>query len=176
MHWKNQSSQNHKKKASEEIKIQGDVFFPSKCGIVYVHKVSEGQTVNQYYYNKVLIVLRERLRRRRPDLSKKNSWILHQDSVPAHSPLYVKLLFFKYGIAVLNYPPYWPLWLLYFLRSNRRLREQDLMVWKQSKGKRLRFSTSWQQQTSSTALNSGKFVWSFVDISMESTKRINCVI
>ena len=66
--------------------------------------VSEGQTVNQVYYKK----LRERVRRRRPDLWKNVSWLLHQDNAPAHNALSVKTFLTKYKIAVLEHPPYSP--------------------------------------------------------------------
>ncbi|KAJ8944076.1 hypothetical protein NQ318_005986 [Aromia moschata] len=77
-------------------------------GIVYVHWIPEDQTVDQHYYIEVLTVLRERARRRRPDLWKTKSWKIHQDNAPAHSALSVKAFIAKYGITVLEYPPYSP--------------------------------------------------------------------
>ncbi|KAJ8932338.1 hypothetical protein NQ318_019020, partial [Aromia moschata] len=56
-------------------------------GIVYVHWAPESQTVTQHYYIEVLTALRERVRRRRPDLWKTKSWKNHQDIAPAHSAL-----------------------------------------------------------------------------------------
>jgi len=52
--------------------------------------VPEGQTVNQVYYKEVLTNLREWVRRRRPEIWKNGSWVLHQDNAPAHSALSVK--------------------------------------------------------------------------------------
>ena len=51
--------------------------------------VTSGQTVNQQYYIEVLMKLRERVRRKRPELWR-NWWILHPDNVPAHNTSSVK--------------------------------------------------------------------------------------
>jgi alpha-L-fucosidase len=59
-------------------------------GIIMTEWVPEGQTVNQTYYKEVLIKLRERIRKKRPDLWKNEAWILHQDNAPAHNSLSVK--------------------------------------------------------------------------------------
>ncbi|KAJ8935777.1 hypothetical protein NQ318_017670 [Aromia moschata] len=60
------------------------------------------------------------------DLWKTKSWKIHQDN-SAHSALSVKALFAKYGITVLEHPPYSPDFAdfascdyFYFPRSNRR--------------------------------------------------------
>ncbi|PNF25886.1 hypothetical protein B7P43_G11147 [Cryptotermes secundus] len=53
-------------------------------GIVHIDWVREGQTVNQVYYKEVLIILCEHVRRR-PEMWKKDSWILHHDYVPAYN-------------------------------------------------------------------------------------------
>ena len=69
--------------------------------------VPEGQTVNQVYY-KVLTNLRERVRRRRPEMCKNGSWVLHHDKAPAHNALSVKTFLTKNKITVLEHPPYSP--------------------------------------------------------------------
>jgi transposase len=51
--------------------------------------------------------LRERIRRKRPELWK-NGFILHQDNVPAHTALSVKQFLAEKQIAVLEHPPYSP--------------------------------------------------------------------
>ncbi|KAJ8950803.1 hypothetical protein NQ318_012665 [Aromia moschata] len=64
-------------------------------------------TVSRHYYIEVLTALRERVRRRRPDLwTKTKSWKIHQDNALAHSALPVKAFFAKYDITVLEYPPH----------------------------------------------------------------------
>ena len=66
----------------------------------------EGQTVNQVYYTEVLTNLRERVRRR-TEMWKNGSWLLHQGNAPAHNALSVKFLT-KHKITVLEHPPYSP--------------------------------------------------------------------
>jgi hypothetical protein len=70
--------------------------------------VPEGQAVNQVYYKKVLTILREGMRRKRPEIWKKGSWILHHDTAPAHNALSVKTFLAKHKIPVLEHPPYSP--------------------------------------------------------------------
>ena len=64
------------------------VFFDIQ-GIVMAEWVPSSQMVNQQYYNEVLMKLRERVRKKRPELWR-NWWILHQDNVPVHNTLSVK--------------------------------------------------------------------------------------
>jgi len=66
------------------------VFFDIQ-GIVHVDWVPEGQTINQVYYKEVLTNFHERVRRRRPEMWKNSSWVLHQDNAPAHNALSVSL-------------------------------------------------------------------------------------
>ena len=56
-------------------------------GTVHYEFVPTGQTVNQVYYLEVLERLREKVRRKRPELFANNSWILHHDNAPAHATL-----------------------------------------------------------------------------------------
>jgi hypothetical protein len=70
--------------------------------------VSEGQTVNQVYSKVVLTIHREQVRRNRPEMWKKGSWILHHDNAPAHSALSVKTFLAKHKISILEHPPYSP--------------------------------------------------------------------
>ena len=63
---------------SVQIKSQNNVadFFDIR-GIVHNKFVPTGQTVNQVYYLAVLKSLREKVRRKRPEIFANNSWILH---------------------------------------------------------------------------------------------------
>ncbi|VVC33042.1 Transposase, type 1 [Cinara cedri] len=70
--------------------------------------VPEGQTVNQIYYLSVLATLRERVRKKRPELWKNNSWILHQDNALAHNALSVKQYLAGKRTPVLEHAPYSP--------------------------------------------------------------------
>ena len=66
--------------------------------------VPEGQTINQVYYKEVLTNLHERVRRR-PEMWKNGSWVLHQDNALAHNALSVKTFSTKHKITVLDHPP-----------------------------------------------------------------------
>lgn len=109
MHWKSPSSPRAKKARMSKSKFKAMliVFFDIH-GIVNLHWVPEGQTINQHYYLHVLAELRERIRKKRPELWKDKSWVLHQDNAPAHSALSVKRFLAKFSIPVLDHPPYSP--------------------------------------------------------------------
>lgn len=109
MHWKTPTSPRTKKARMSKSKFKAMmiVFFDIH-GIVYLNWVPEDQTVNQLYYLEVLAQLRERIRKKRPELWKNKSWILHQDNAPAHSAFSVKAFLAKHSIPVLNHPPYSP--------------------------------------------------------------------
>jgi len=53
--------------------------------------VLTGQRVNHIYYLEVMKRLREKVRRKRPELFASNSWILHHDNAPAHTALSVRV-------------------------------------------------------------------------------------
>lgn len=109
MHWKSPSSPKIKKAkmSKSRLKAMLIVFFDIK-GVILIEWVPAGQTVNQAYYKTVLQKLRERVRKKRPDLWKNNAWILHQDNAPAHTALSVKQFLADNKIPVLNHPPYSP--------------------------------------------------------------------
>jgi len=77
-------------------------------GIVHYEFVPTGQTVNQVYYLKVLKRLREKVRRKRPELFSGNSWILHHDNVLVHTALLVREFLATKQITVLEHPAYSP--------------------------------------------------------------------
>ena len=62
---------------------------------------------DQVYYKEVLTNLHERVRRR-PEMWKNDSWVLHQDNAPAHNALSVKTFLTKHKINVLKHAPYSP--------------------------------------------------------------------
>ena len=83
------------------------VFFDIR-GIVHVDWMPEGQSVNQVYYEEFSTNLHEWVRRRRPEMGKNSSWVLHQDNMLAHNDLPVKTFLMKHKITVLEHPPYSP--------------------------------------------------------------------
>jgi hypothetical protein len=77
-------------------------------GIVHHEFVPTGQTVNQVYYLEVLKRLREKVRRKLPELFASNSWILHHDNVPANTALSVREFLATKQITLLEHPAYSP--------------------------------------------------------------------
>jgi len=75
-------------------------------GIVHYEFVPTGQTVNQVYYLEVLEMLREKVRRKRPEFFANNSWILHHDNASAHTALSVREFLATKQITVLEHPAY----------------------------------------------------------------------
>jgi len=91
MHWKSPSSPKQRKAGQSVSKFRAMmVVFIDIRGTVHVDWVPEGQTLNQVYYKEVLTNLRERVRRRRPEMWKNGSWVLHQDNAPTNTALPVK--------------------------------------------------------------------------------------
>jgi len=91
MHWKSPQSPRKKKARMSKSKFKAMmIVFFRYPEVIYIDWVPEGQTVNQVYYKNVLTILRERVHRRRPDMWKNASWILHHDNAPAHNALSVK--------------------------------------------------------------------------------------
>ena len=74
----------------------------------FIMFVPTGQRVNQVYYLEVLKRLREKVRRKRPEIFANNSWILHHDNTPAHTPLSVGEFLTTKQITVLEHPVYSP--------------------------------------------------------------------
>ena len=56
----------------------------------------------------VLKGLREKVRRKRPELFANSSWILHHDNAPAHPALSVRKVLATKQITVLEHPAYSP--------------------------------------------------------------------
>jgi len=109
MQWKSPSSPRWKKvwQSKSKFKAMVIIFFNIR-GIVHVDWVPEGQGVNQVYYKEVLTNLCERVRKRRPEMWKNGSWVLHQNNAPAHNTLSVKTFLMKHKITVLEHPLYSP--------------------------------------------------------------------
>jgi hypothetical protein len=77
-------------------------------GVVHHKFLRQGQTVNRWYYLKVLKRLRENVRRKRPQLWRNNSWFLHHDNVPAHALLLIHDFLANMNTTVLPQAPYSP--------------------------------------------------------------------
>jgi len=77
-------------------------------GTVHYEFATTGQTVNQVYYLEVLERLREKVRRKRHELSANNSWTLHHDNASAHTALSVREFLATKQITVSEHPAYSP--------------------------------------------------------------------
>ena len=80
-------------------------FFDS-TGMIYMHWVPTGQTINKEYYVNVLREFRKRFRRKRPALFKLGQWHFHQDNTPVHNPILVTDYLTKMGIKTVAHPLY----------------------------------------------------------------------
>ena len=64
--------------------------------------------VNKQMYQEVLARLRDAVRRKRPELWKNQTWILHHDNAPAHASLLIRSYLAKHQTSVVPHPPYSP--------------------------------------------------------------------
>jgi transposase len=69
--------------------------------------IPQGQTVNQTYYVETLKLLREAVRRKRPELWP-NDCTLRNDKAPAHKTLSLKQFLAQKSITEVVHPPYSP--------------------------------------------------------------------
>ena len=82
-------------------------FFDS-IGMIYMHWVPTGQTVNKEYYVEVLRELRKRFHQKRPALFKSGQWHFQQNYAPVHNSILVTDYLTKMGIKKVPHRPYSP--------------------------------------------------------------------
>nr|APL98288.1 putative DD34D transposase [Bactrocera tryoni] len=104
---KNEPKPKKPRQSRSKIKVMLIVFFDIR-GLVHHEFVPEGQTVNKEFYLAVLRRLRENIRRKRPELWKNNSWILHDDNAPSHRATIVTEFKAKNAMNTIDQPPYSP--------------------------------------------------------------------
>ena len=75
-------------------------------GMIYMHWVPTGQTINKEYYVEVLREFRNRFRRKRPALLKSGQWHFHQDNAPVHNSILVTDYLTKMDIKTVPHRPY----------------------------------------------------------------------
>ena len=76
--------------------------------IVHYEFVPRGETFNKELYLNVLKRVREAVRRKRPEVWRNNTWMLHHDNAPAHASLLTREFLTKHGTAVVPQPLYSP--------------------------------------------------------------------
>jgi len=70
----------------------------------FLQFLPQSWTINCQYYNGVLKRLREKNRKKKPQLWRDNSWFLHHDNAPAHSALWIRKFCAKNQMTVLPRP------------------------------------------------------------------------
>jgi histone-lysine N-methyltransferase SETMAR len=70
--------------------------------------IPKGQTVNSGFYCDVFRRKRENVRRRRPELWKEQTWLLHHDKIPSHTSVQTQQFLAEQKMAVIPHPPYSP--------------------------------------------------------------------
>ena len=107
--WKHAGSSRPKKarQSKSTHKLLMIPFFDS-TGMIYMHWVPTGQTVNKEYYVEVLREFRERFCWKRPVLFKSGQWHFYQDNAPVYNSILVTDYLIKMGIKIVPQPPYSP--------------------------------------------------------------------
>ena len=105
--WKHAGSP-RPKKARQSKSTHKLLMIPSfdSTGMIYMHWVPTGQTINKEYYLDVLREFRKRFRRKRPALFKSGQWHFHQDNAPVHNSILFTDNLTKMGIKTVPQPPY----------------------------------------------------------------------
>ena len=98
------------KKASQSKSTHKLLMIPffDSTGMIYIHWIPTGQTVNKEYYVEVLREFRERFRQKRPALFKSGQWHFQLDNAPVHNSILVTDYLTKMGIKTVPQPPYSP--------------------------------------------------------------------
>ena len=125
--WKHAGSPRPKKarQSKPTQKLMMIPFFDS-MGIIYIHWVPTGITVNKEYYIEVLKEFRKTFCRKRPELFESGQWHFHQDNAPVHKSILVTDYLTQMGIKTVPHPPYSPdlapcdFWLFPKLKENLR--------------------------------------------------------
>ena len=96
-----------KRQSKSTLKLLMIPFFDS-TGLIYMHWVPTGQTVNKEYYVKVLREFRKRFGWKRPAFFKSDQWHFQQDNAPVHYSILLTDYLTKMGIKTVPHPPYSP--------------------------------------------------------------------
>ena len=105
--WKHAGSP-RPKKARQSKSTHKFLMIPlfDSTGMIYMHWVPNGQTVNKENYVEVLREFRKRFGRKRPALFKSAQWHFYLDNAPVHNSILVTDYLTKMGIKTVPQPPY----------------------------------------------------------------------
>ena len=98
------------KRQSSQWKYAGQTFddpFFDSTGMIYMHWVPTGQTVNKEYYVEVFKGVQEEIPSEEA-LFKSGQWHFHHDNAPVHNSILVADYLTKMGIKTVPHPPYSP--------------------------------------------------------------------
>ena len=104
--WKHGGSLRPKKARQSKFthKLLMIPFFDS-TGMIYMHWVPSGQTINKEYYVEVLREFGKRFHRKSPALFKSGQWHFHQDNAPVDKSILVTDYLTKMGIKTVPHRP-----------------------------------------------------------------------
>ena len=107
--WKHAGSP-RPKKARQSKSTQKFLMIPffDSTGMIYMHWIPTGPTINKEYYVEVLKEFRKRFRRKMPALFKSGQWHFHQDNAPVHNFILLTDYLTKIGIKTGPHRPYSP--------------------------------------------------------------------
>ena len=107
--WKHAVSPGPKKarQSKATYKLLMILFFDS-TGMIYMHWVPTGETVNKEYYVEVLREVRKRFHRKSPALFKSGQCHFHQTMHQSHNSILVTDYLTRMGIKTVPHPPYSP--------------------------------------------------------------------
>ena len=105
--WKHAPRPKKARQSKSTHKLLMIPFFDS-TGMIYMHWVPTGQTVNKEYYVEVLREFRKRFRRKSRALLKSGQWHFHQDNTLVHNSILVTDYLTKMGIKAVPHAPYSP--------------------------------------------------------------------
>ena len=107
--WKHAGSPRPKKaRQSKSTHKHFMIPFFDSTGMIYMHWVPTGQTVNKEYYVEVLREFRKRFRQKGTALFKLGQCHFHQDNAPVHNSILVTDYLIKMGINTVPHLPYSP--------------------------------------------------------------------
>ena len=106
--WKHVGSPRPKKarQSKSTLELLMIPFFFDSTGMIYMHWVPTGPTVNKEYYVEILREFRKRFHQKRPTLLKLSQWHFHEDNAPVHNSILVTDYLSMMGIKTVPHPPY----------------------------------------------------------------------
>ena len=121
--WKHAGSPRSKKarQSKSTNKLLMIPFFFDSTGMIYMHWVPTGQTVNKEYYVEVLREFRKRFHQKRPALFKSGQWHFHQDNAPVHNSILVTIWTSRQSLTLPKVQTLLPVTFGYSLSSRKNL-------------------------------------------------------